>query len=155
MMIYDDDESEKKVIDDVHHNSEFEEEQRDIHLNSKIVLDKIMNLYDPASIVDLQLSESEKLYLLKLNPSQPTEKGAERRCKIQGNRNRFCSQASFCHKGGLRQRWASYSLSADALFCIPCLLFSDELSRGKNWRSNQGHAFVIGFSNWKKQYERV
>ena len=25
-----DDESEKKVIDDVHHNSEFEEEQRDI-----------------------------------------------------------------------------------------------------------------------------
>ena len=34
-------------------------------------------------------------------------------------------------------------------------MFSDELSRGKNWRSNQGHAFVIGFSNWKKQYERV
>ena len=69
-----DDESEKKVIDDVHHNSEFEEEQRDIRLNSKIVLDKIMNSYDPASIVDLQLNESEKLYLLKLNPCQPTEK---------------------------------------------------------------------------------
>ena len=50
----------------------------------------------------------------------------------------------------------SYSLSQDALYCIPCLLFTDTSSRGELKRANQGHAFACtGFSNWKKQYEAV
>ena len=50
----------------------------------------------------------------------------------------------------------SYSKSKDALFCIPCLLFSDSASRGENQRLNQGNAFTVaGFANWNKQYTTV
>ena len=40
------------------------------------------------------------------------------------------------------------------MFCIPCLLFSDEVLHGENTRQYQGNAFVsAGFSNWKKQLD--
>ena len=43
-------------------------------------------------------------------------------------------------------------MSTDSLFCIPCLLFTDALSRGEFIRVNQGNTFTsTGFSNWKKQ----
>ena len=46
-------------------------------------------------------------------------------------------------------------MSMDAIFCIPCLLFTDSLSRGEKFRANQGNAFVVnGYSNWKNQGEK-
>ena len=43
----------------------------------------------------------------------------------------------------------------DAVYCIPCLLFTDATSRSDN-RGNQGNAFgVNSFSNWKNQNERI
>eukprot|EP00794_Sanderia_malayensis_P013730 gene13730-15162_t len=62
----------------------------------------------------------------------------------------------FYHDRNNRRKWVSYSLSNDALYCIPCLLFTGASSRGELQRANQGHAFACtGFSNWKKQYEAV
>ena len=56
----------------------------------------------------------------------------------------------------MRRKWVNYSMSMDSVFCIPCLLFTDSLSRGEKFRTNQGNAFVVnGFSNWKKQTERI
>ena len=52
--------------------------------------------------------------------------------------------------------WKYLFISTDSLFCIPCLLFSDTLSRGETWRTNQGKDFVSeGFSNWDKPIERI
>ena len=50
----------------------------------------------------------------------------------------------------------SYSKSKDALFSIPCLLFSGSASRCENQRLNQGNAFTVaGFANWDKHYTTV
>ena len=44
----------------------------------------------------------------------------------------------------------------NALFCIPCLLFTDEALKGEHQRLKQGNAFTNeGFSRWKKQFEGV
>ena len=44
----------------------------------------------------------------------------------------------------------------NALFCLPCLLFSDAAMRGEHQRLNQGNAFTVkGFNNWKIQYSAV
>ena len=44
----------------------------------------------------------------------------------------------------------------DAVFCVPCLLFTNSTSRGGHQRHSQGNAFVVnGFSNWKKQTEWI
>ena len=44
----------------------------------------------------------------------------------------------------------------DAIFCIPCLLFTDSHSRVEKFRANQGYAFVVnGYSNWKNQGEKM
>ena len=62
-------------------------------------------------------------------------------------------------KGNLienKRNWTTYSLSKDAIYCIPCLLLSDNILRGKNKRPNQGNTFTCeGFSNWKKETERI
>ena len=73
-----------------------------------------------------------------------------------GECNRYFSQAVFFHEDQTKRKWLSYSLSKDCLFCLPCLLFSDECLRGENVRHNQGNAFTkAGYSNWKKQYSNI
>ena len=43
-----------------------------------------------------------------------------------------------------------------ALFCVPCILFSDAVLRGQHLRLNQGIAFtLVGFRSWKKQHSSV
>ena len=77
---------------------------------------------------------------------------------MQGDRNRHCSQAIFHHSNDrcMRRKWVSYSVSLDAVFCIPCLLFTDSTSRGEQFRPSQGNAFTVnGFGNWKKQTTKV
>ena len=60
------------------------------------------------------------------------------------------------HKDRSKRSWLTYSIDNYALYCIPCLLFSDEVLRGEGQQKNLGNAFVkAGFSNWKKQFEYV
>ena len=72
------------------------------------------------------------------------------------NRNRHCSQETFYHEPGVKRKWSSYSMSMDAIFCIPCFLFTDSHSQGEKFRANQGNAFVVnGYSNWKNKGEKI
>ena len=138
---------------DLEHELPIESPQK-VDLNPRIVIDK--NMFDPSSLVGLQLSRDEKSFLLEMEPCQPSDNVLRARQKKQGDRNRHCSQDIFHHKSGMRRKWVSYSMSMDSVFCIPCLLFTDFQSRGEQFRANQGNAFVVnGFSNWKKQTERI
>ena len=111
---------------------------------------------DPALLVGVKFSIEEKEKLCKSEPCQPPESVLSERKKKIGERNQYCSQAVFFHEDQTRRKWLSYSLSKDCLFCLPCLLFSDECLRGENMRLNQGNAFTkAGYSNWKKQYSNI
>ena len=125
-------------------------------INKAIAINKAHNTFDPASIVGLKLTIEEKALLAQMEPCQPEESLLSSRKKQMGTRLRYCSRQIFYHNRDDRRKWLSYSLSKDALYCIPCLLFTDTSSRGELKRASQGHAFACtGFSNWKKQYEAV
>ena len=135
---------------------------RDIHasrddvLNPKIKLEEGYGSFDPASVVGLKLTKNEKLFLLKLEPCQPPKEILKSRKKVHGDRERYCSQKAFYHDDQNRRKWTSFSFSTNSIYCIPCLLFSDEMIRGENKRLNQGNAFSCErFANWKNQAERI
>ena len=87
-----------------------------------------------------------------MEPCQPSDNVLKSRKKQIGSNMRHCTQKAFFHDNGVRRKWISYSLSSDAVFCVPCLLFTDETSQ----HNTTGTAFVReGFSNWKKQNERI
>ena len=66
------------------------------------------------------------------------------------------TQQAFFHNSELRRQSVSYSLSKDALFCIPSILFSDATLRGEHRRLTQGNTFMDeGFQNWKKQNDAL
>ncbi|KAK1357571.1 TTF-type domain-containing protein [Heracleum sosnowskyi] len=47
--------------------------------------------------------------------------------------------------------WLEYSVKTDNLFCLPCYLFKDQISR-----KGGGDAFILEvFSGWNKLYERL
>ena len=111
---------------------------------------------DPALLVCMKFSIEEKEKLFKSEPCQPPESILSERKKKIGERNRYCLQAVFFHEDQKRRKWLSYSRSKDCLFCLPCLLFSDECLRDENMRHNQGNAFTkAGYSNWKEQYSNI
>ena len=116
------------------------------------MVDDVSGTFDPASVVGLMLRTGENAKLIKMKPCQPNQSTLKLRKKQFGERSRYCSQKVFSHDDDTRRKWISYSLSTDSLFCIPCLLFTDALSRGEFIRANQGNTFTsTGFSNWKKQ----
>ena len=123
-------------------------------VNPRVSIDHANNTFDPSTVIGLSLSEIEKLFLLKMDPCHPPDHVLKVGEKKYGNYFRHCTQNVFYHEIGLKRKWISYSISSNALYCIPCLLFTDELSRGDHLK-NQGKAFVDGFSNWKNQNERV
>lgn len=121
-----------------------------------IAIDMEHNTLDPISIVGLSLMIEEKAFLVRMEPCQPQESLLSTRKKPTGARLSYCSQQIFYDDRDDRRKWLSYSLSKDALYCIPCLLFTNASSRGELQRANQGHAFTCaGYSNCKKQYEAV
>ena len=67
-----------------------------------------------------------------------------------------CSEQVFVHSDGTRCQWIQYSVSQNALYCLPCLVFSDATLRSEHWRANQGNAFTDKeFCNWKKQCSAI
>ena len=107
-------------------------------------------------LVGMKFSIEEKKKLCKSEPCQLPESVLSGTKKKVGQRNRYCLQTVFSHEVQTRGQWLSYLLSKDCLFCLPCLLFSDECLRGKNMRHNQGNAFMkAGYLNWKKQYSNI
>lgn len=109
-----------------------------------------------SSILGKPMTHEEKLDLLNQKPCQPPGSELKTRKKKIGTIDRHCSENVFCRKDGTNRSWLTYCLENDALYCIPCLLFSDETLRGQNQRKNQGTAFSRdGFSNWKKQYTAI
>ena len=111
---------------------------------------------DPASLSTKKLSIDDKEMILKLKPCQPSQNFLSKRKMFRGKTQRCCTQQAFFHNSELRRQWVSYSLSKNALFCIPCILFSDATLRGENRRLTQGNAFTHeGFQNWKKQHEAL
>ena len=131
-------------------------EPRQFLSNPSIIIDDVSGTFDPASLVGLKLNTEEKEKLIKMEPCQPSQQVLKLRKKQIEERSRYCSQQVFLHDDGTKRKWISHSLSTDSLFCIPCLLFTDLLSRGELARANQGNAFTnAGFSNWKKQHRVV
>ena len=111
---------------------------------------------DPADLVALKLGVEDKDLAIKLSCCQPTQEVLNGRKTNFGGKKRCCTQWAFFHNQDSRRNWVSYSMSKNALFCIPCLLFSDANFRGENRRLVQGSSFTSnGFSNWKKQYEAI
>ena len=109
-----------------------------------------------SSIVGKSISHEEKLTLLNKQPCQTSKAVLLKREKKIGKRDRCCPEGLFCCKDVSKRSWLTSSLNNDALYRIPCLVFSDEVLRGKCQWKNQGNAFVkLGFSNWKKQFEYV
>ena len=104
----------------------------------------------------MKFSIEEKEKICKNEPCQPPGSVLCERKKKIGEHNRYCSQAVLFHEDQTRCKWLSYSLSKDCLFCLPCLLCSDECLRGENVCRNQGNTFTkAGYSNWKKQYSDI
>ena len=109
-----------------------------------------------SSVVGKSISHEEKLTLLNKRPCQPSKAVLPRRKKKIGKRGRCCSQGLFRRKDRSKHSWLTYSLDNDTLYCIQCLLFSDEVLKGEGQQKNQGNAFVkADFSNWKKEFEYV
>ena len=111
---------------------------------------------DPAFLSTIKLSIDDKEMILKLKPCPPPQNILRKRKSFHGKTQRCCTQQAFFHNSELRRQWVSYSLSKDALFCIPCILFSDATLRGEHRRLTQGNAFMDeGFQNWKKQNDAL
>ncbi|KAL5505388.1 hypothetical protein EMCRGX_G006810 [Ephydatia muelleri] len=115
--------------------------------------DSRTGVLDPVALVGCRVSVSKKHDIIKLGPCQPSKHVLNH---SQKSMQRHCSEQVFVHSDGVRRQWISYSVSKGALYCLPCLLFSDATLRGEHWRANQGNAFTTnGFCNWKKQYSAV
>ena len=115
--------------------------------------DSRTGVLDPVALVGCRVSVSEKHDIIKLGPCQPSKHVLNH---SQKSMQRHCSEQVFVHSDGVRRQWISYSVSKGALYCLPCLLFSDATLRGEHWRANKGNAFTTnGFCNWKKQYSAV
>ncbi|KAL5505190.1 hypothetical protein EMCRGX_G006585 [Ephydatia muelleri] len=115
--------------------------------------DSRTGVLDPVALVGCRVSVSEKHDIIKLGPCQPSKHVLNH---SQKSMQRHCSEQVFVNSDGVRRQWISYSVSKGALYCLPCLLFSDATLRGEHWRANQGNAFTTnGFCNWKKQYSAV
>ena len=108
---------------------------------------------DPSRLVGQKLSLLEKEHVIKLGPCQPSKSDLiATKVKCGADKYRYCSQKVFFHPENTKRQWVSYSQSKTALFCIPCLLFTDASLRGEHQRVKQGNAFTMnGYSNWKKQ----
>ncbi|XP_026454969.1 zinc finger MYM-type protein 1-like [Papaver somniferum] len=82
---------------------------------------------------------------MKMGPCQP--KNFPFPQKLMGKKNRRFNEACFLK----HESWLEYSISKDAVFCLPCYLF-------RNYVTGKGSsdAFVnAGFSNWKPQVEKL
>ena len=99
-------------------------------LSNPSIIDDVSGTFDPASLVRLKLSTEEKEELTKMEPCQRSQQVLKLRKEQFGECSRYCSQQVFLHDDGTKRKWISYSLSTDSLFCIPCLLFTNLLSRG-------------------------
>ena len=98
----------------------------------------------------------KNLTLLTKQSCQPWKMVLSKRKKKIGKRDRWCSEGSFRCKDGSKRSWLTYSLDNGPLYCIPCLLYSDEVLRREGQQKNQGNSFVkAGFSNWKNQFKYV
>ena len=137
------DESKSDVDDDLSSSEDISSLQPDVG-----------DVFVVSSVLGKTLTHEEKLAFLKQKPCQPSKSELSKRKKRVGKIDRHCSENVFCRKDGTNRTWLTYSLEDDALYCIPCLLFSDATLRGENQRKNQGSAFSKdGFSNWKKKSE--
>ena len=116
------------------------------------MVDKTTGVIDPARLINLALSSSQKEFILKLGPCHPPESILV----SHKSGRRYCSKTVFQHPDGSKRQWISYSMEKNAIFCIPCLLFTDPGLRGEHIRLNQGNAFTnSGFRSWKKQHSSV
>ena len=84
-----------------------------------------------SSVIGKSFSYEEKLTLLDKEPCQPSKAVLLKRKKKIGQRGRCCSVGLFRRKDGSKRSWLTFSLDNDALYCIPFLLFSDEVLREK------------------------
>ena len=109
-------------------------------------------MIEPARLINVTLSSQLKEYILKLGPCHPLESILV----SHKSGHRYCSKTLFQHPDGTKRQWISYSMEKSAVFCIPCLLFTDPVLRGEHVRFNQGNAFTNGgFHSWKKQHSSV
>ena len=116
------------------------------------MIDKTTGVIDPARLINVTLSSQLKEYILKLGPCHPLESILV----SHKSGHRYCSKTLFQHPDGTKRQWISYSMEKSAVFCIPCLLFTDPVLRGEHVRFNQGNAFTNGgFHSWKKQHSFV
>ena len=85
------------------------------------IADKITGVIDPAKLVKL-ISTPEKEYIIKNGPNPPDKSVLT---STRQPHSRHYSPQVFYYVDGTKRQWVSYSPSKDALFCVPCILFSD------------------------------
>ena len=101
-------------------------------IGTRIQIDESTGMFDPVTALGLQLNADEKYQIIRMGPCHPSK--ADIKTKQCGDRRRRCSENIFSHSDGTKRNWISYSHIKNALFCIPCLLFTDEALRGEHLR---------------------
>ena len=116
-------------------------------------LDAASGTFDPAVLINLRLNVSDKELVIKAGAYQPSLHVLSRKKTSFGKNERYCSEDIFSRSDKTQRHFLSYSTSKDALYCLPCVLFSDSVLRGENVRVNQGKSFAHdAFCNWKKTH---
>ena len=121
-----------------------------------VLVDHATSTVDPASLVDLKLNSQDEELVIRLGPCEPSKAELIVKKVKCGERYRYCSSLVFNHSDGTKRKWLSYSQKRNALYCLPCLLFTDATLRCEHHRLKQGNIFTTdGFSKWKNQYTAI
>ena len=130
----------------------FEAEDDKNKLNSSAMNEK-EGIVSIPTILGKDLSYENISRVLSQEPCHPSKEVLCKRKKVQHGLERYCSQTAFKHPDGSKRSWITYCLEKDALFCIPCILFSKP---DENLPQNQSCPFTRdGYSNWHKHSERI
>lgn len=139
-------------------DSQSDTDEEDSRLNESFENEnvEVCDTFEVSSVKGKTLLHNDKCEALNRKPCQPSKHELSKRTMKINEFVRHCSENQFYRKDGTKRAWLTYSLENDTLHCIPCLLFSDQVIRGKNQRKNQGNVFVkAGFTNWRKQFRVV
>ena len=101
-----------------------------------------VGIIDPAKLVKLKLSTPEKEYIIKNGPNQPDKSVLTCTSTTRQPHFRHCSPK--CFTMPMVPKDSGYHIH-HALFCVPCILFSDAVLRGQHFWPNQGIAGLFSF----------
>ena len=82
------------------------------------MINKTTGVIDPARLINLTLSSSQKAFILKLGPYHPPESILV----SHKSGHRYCSKTVFQHPDGSKRQWISYSMGKNAFHVYSLLI---------------------------------